>query len=79
MMIMMALNEDDVADPLYACVTCLKDEELETVEDQIEQDVVAAFMAAGHSPHDEETAEEMCSCVDEKLCGLYSRERAKRV
>ena len=71
-------EEPEGEDELYACVTCLNDDDYENVEDQIEQDVVTCFVCVGADLADEEVCEQISACVHDELFGFYSREEGKR-
>ena len=71
-------EEPEGEDELYACVTCLKDDDYENVEDQIEQDVVTCFVCVGADLADEEVCEQISACVHDELFGFYSREEARQ-
>ena len=60
-----------------ACVSVLKENEFESVEDQIEQNVVCAFLSSGWDAQDESTAEECSTCVHDELFSFYTRQHAK--
>ena len=47
------------------------------IEDQIEQDVVCAFMAAGANLDDRDTCEEISNSVHDECFCFYSREQAR--
>jgi len=72
-------REDDLEEELegYACFSTVAAEEFETIEDQIEQDVVAAFAAAGADLDQAATADEVSGCVHDELFAFYSRENAQ--
>ena len=61
----------------YACVSVLKENECESVEDQIEEHVVCAFMSSCWDVKPESVAEECSTCVHDELFSLYTRQHAK--
>ena len=61
----------------YVCYSSGPTEEFEDVEDQIEQDVVVAFLAAGADIEDKETCEMISECVHDEQFAFYSREDAR--
>ena len=69
-----AVDSDDVTS--LQATTCTAIDEFSTVEEQIEQDVVVAFIMTGANMDDEVAAEEASSCVHDELYALYSRARA---
>ena len=73
-----ASEEPEGEDELYACVTCLQETEYTNVEDQIEQDVVTAFVCAGADLDDTEHCEQISSAVQNELFSFYSREEARQ-
>ena len=68
-------QQEDAVD-CCACVTCLVQDEYDCVGDQLEQDVVTCFDAAGADMNHPSTAEDISSCVHDELFGFSSRERA---
>ena len=48
------------------------------MENQVEQDVVCAFLSSGWDVEDESIAEECSIRVHDELCSLYTRQHAKR-
>ena len=87
-------SEDDQADTAYAaddqddeseqdhsswtCYTAAEGEEALTVEERIEHDVVACFLAAGASMDDDSTCQMCGEAVQDELMAFYSREQASR-
>ena len=49
----------------------VEEDDFESVEDQIEQDVVCAFLSTGWDGEDESMAEECSTCVHDELFSLY--------
>ena len=62
---------------VYRCLTCVGEGECDSVEDQLEQDVVTAYLAAGADLNDRDTAEECSDCFHNELFALMSREQAQ--